>query len=385
MSLPEAAELRDLLAIEPPLGVLSAYVHVDHADRGERWRIALSEAVSRAVTMAEQERNDHEFRVALRATQERLMRRFPANGRPPDGRGHVGLLEIQVRDGGERWWTSTAYPREPAFAVVGRRPHLQPLVEMLDEHRRRGVVAVTGERARLLEWGEAQLTELEAREIPKGGESRERKAPRNYDIPSGQAPTSSGRDQYEQHLDQHRRGFVGEIAGEVADVAERRGWGEILCFGEAKYVSEFEARLGPARIAYTEEKNLIPMPKEEIAERLAVLTGKLNRRRELALLEQAEQAALAGGRGSLGLAETAQALAAGRVDHLLIAGSTLPPDAADTVSAALGSGGVAVASLPAGELLIQRALETGAAITPVEGEAAEKLGARGGAAALLRH
>jgi hypothetical protein len=41
--------------------------------------------------------------------------------------------------------------------------------------------------------------------------------------------------------------------------------------------------------------------------------------------------------------------------------------------------------VPPGELLIERALLTGAAITPVEDEAAERLAERDGVAAILRY
>jgi hypothetical protein len=383
MSLPEPGELRELLSVEPPLGVLSVYVRVDHADRGGGWRLALSDALREALAKSENA-DDHELKVAARATAERVLSRFPANGQPPDGRGHVGLVEVSAEPATERWWSSSATPRGSAVAVVGPRPHLQPLVEMIDDHRRRGVVAVTGERARLLEWEEATLRELGAREILTTGDWRERKAPRNADIPRGQSPTSSGRDLHEQRLDHHRQQFVDEIAREVEATAGERGWGEILCFGESKYLSAFEKQLGSERIAHAEEKNLIPIPEHELAERLEALGEGLNRSRELALIDRAEQAALAGGRGSLGLLETAQALAEGRVDHLLIAGSELPAEPDDALVEVLAREG-ASSALPVGELLIERALETGSAITPVEGEGADRLAERDGAAALLRY
>lgn len=376
MSLPAQDDLRELLGWEPAEGVLSVYVHIDHADRGGGWRIALGDALRETV-------REHGETPELRATADRVLERLGGNGRPPDGRGHLCFAEIGSRQGEDRWFTSSAYPRLEAVAVAAKRPHVQPLVEMLDDHRRRGVVAVTGERARLLEWQEARLDEVDDREILTTGDWRDRKGQRNVDIPSGQAPTSSGRDQHEQRLEDHRRRFVGELADDVADTADERGWSEILCFGEAKYLSELEERLGVERIAYAEEKNLLTIPDHELTERLSALTTKLNRRREITLIERAEEAALAGGRGALGLAETAQALAEGRVEHLLIAAAELPATAPEEVSATLGNG--TVSGQPLGELLIERALQTSAAITPVEEEAAERLAEREGAAAILRY
>lgn len=382
MSLPRSDELRELLGIEPPHGVLSIYLQVDHADRGGGWRIALADALREAVTAAERGA-DRDLTLALKATAERVTGRFAGGGEASVGNGHVGLVEISRQDGEQRWWASAAAPRAKALAVVGARPHLLPLLEMIDDNRCRGVVAVTGERARLLEWEEAALTEIEAREMSAGGDPRERKAPRNADIPAGQAPTSSGRDLYEQRLDDHRRRFVEEVAERVGVVAGERGWGELLCFGDAKYLSELSRRLGPERVAFSAEKNLIPIPEHELTGRLAAPIESCNRKRELQLIARAEEAALAGGRGSLGLSDTAAALSEGRVEHLLIADDQLPPSSPEPVLATLAGG--AEPPLSPGELLIERALATGAAITPVEAEAAERLAERQGVAAILRY
>lgn len=376
MALPAADDLRALLDWQPAGGVLSVYLHVDHADRGGGWRIALADALRDAVRAAGEPAD-------LRATAERVLERLGDGDRPPEARGHVGFVQISADGAEERWFSSSAYPRQAAFAVANRRPHLQPLIEILDDHRRRGVIAVGGEAARMLEWEQGRLTEVGEREILITGDWRERKAPRNVDVPGGQTPTSSGRDQHEQRLEDHRRRFVGEVAEEAAATAARRDWQEVLCFGEAKYLSELERRFGPERISHAEEKNLLTIPEHELAERLDALTERLNRRRELELIDRAEAAALAGDRGSLGLAETAQALAEGRVEHLLIAASELQAELPDEIRDLLGGDGGE--PCPAGELLIERALETSASITPVEDEAAERLRSREGVAAILRY
>ncbi len=381
MSLPQPDQLRGLLALEPPLGVLSVYLHIDPADRRAGWRIALRDALREAITDAG---DDQDRERALRATAERVQDRFKGNGEPPEGRGQVGFVEVSPEPGAEQWWASPAHPRLDAVAVAGRRPYLQPLVEMLDDHRRRGVVAVSGERARLMEWEQGELNELDAREILMTGDWRERKGPRNVDVPHGQATTSSGRDQHEQRLDDHRRRFVDGIATDAATVADRRGWKEIICFAGPKYLHEFESHLGRERIAFAEDKNLIPEPEHAIHERLETIAPKLNRQREMELIDRAEQAAREGGRGSLGLDDTALALAEGRVEHLLIAASELPDDPGEEVSAALASG-VTPGSIATGEMLIERALQTDAAVTTVEGEAADRLAALGAAAAVLRY
>jgi hypothetical protein len=383
MPLPSRDELRRLLDWEPDLGVLSVCLHVDHADRGGGWRIALTDALREA--LAGQEEWEHDLKVAARATADRLLARYGKDERPPDGCGQLGLIEIGREPGREHWWFSEARPREEASVAVAPRPSLGPLVEMLDDHRRRGVVAVTGERARLLEWEEETLSEIADEEILTTGDWRERKAWRPSDPARGQGISSSGRDQHEQRLDHARSRFVGAVADEVDRLADDRGWTEILGFGDGKYLSELEQRLGAGRLVHSENKNLIPAAEADIAARVRELSKGLNRRRELELIERAEQRAMEGGRGALGLQETAQALAQGRVDHLLIDAARLAGEPDESLAGALAIEGSSATGSRTAEVLIQRALATGAGITPVEGEAADRLGAHEGAAALLRY
>lgn len=383
MPLPGRDELRRLLDWEPDLGVLSVCLHVDHADRGGGWRIALADASREA--LAGQEDWDHDVRVAARATSERLLERYGKDERPPDGCGHIGLIEVGREPGREHWWFSKARPREEASVVVAPRPFLGPLVEMLDDHRRRGVVAVTGERARLLEWEEEALSEVADEEMLTTGDWRERKAQRPLDPARGQTPSSSGRDQHEQRLDNARSRFVGAIADEVGRLADERGWTEILGFGDGKYLSELEQRLGAGRLVHSENKNLIPAAEADIAARVRDLSRELNRRRELGLIDRAEERAMEGGRGALGLLETAQALVEGRVEHLLIDAARLSGGPDESLIGALAAEGSPADGTRTAEMLIERALATDAGITPVEDEAADRLADHGGAAALLRY
>lgn len=378
MTLPDQDRIRELLDWEPPHGVLSVYLRVDHGDRGDGWRIALGDAVRDAVREAPAD--GHDRKQALRATAERMLDRFPED-HPPDGRGQVGIVEISREPGREQWWETQAAPRA-TMARIAPRPHLKPLVEMLDEHRPIGVIAVSGEHARLLEWREVELREVSASEILTTGDWREQKAQRPVDPARGQAPSSSGRDQYDARVEDARRRFIDEVAGSVEATRSERGWDQLVAFGEAKYLSELRERLAPTEPDHCEEKNLLTEPERTISERMGELVPQLNRARELALIERVEEAARAGGRGSLGLQETAQALVQGRVEHLLI--DSAGAFSADDLAGALSLGD-ASPDAPPGELMVEHALRTGASVTPVEEEAAAKLDRHGGVAALLRY
>ncbi len=108
---------------------------------------------------------------------------------------------------------------------------------------------------------------------------------------------------------------------------------------------------------------------------------------EAALVERARNAAYAeGGRASLGVAETLEALADARVDHLVFDRDI---DIAERATQNKLFAERFVAELRRGidplELTIEQALETSAKITPVTGRAAEMLREHEGMVALLRY
>ena len=112
---------------------------------------------------------------------------------------------------------------------------------------------------------------------------------------------------------------------------------------------------------------------------------EINRERELKLVETVKESAYSGrARGSLGPQETVEALNQGRVEHLLF----------DAERDYRGQGieqGLAYEAppltdgLPVTELMIERALDTGARVTPLVGDAAAALEEHAGVAALLRY
>jgi hypothetical protein len=376
---PDTESVKDLLDWTPGGGVLSVYLAIDPADRGGGWRIELRDCVAEALAgLADAE---HGMRLAARATEAAVIEGFPENVAPPPGRGHLGFVQLAEKGAREeRWFTTQMAPRRTQ-AAYGPRPYVRPLVELLDEGRRVGVVVISGEFARLLESELGTISELDGMEILMTGDWRERKGPR----PVGQArgvTTSTGRDQHEQRLADNRARFVKGVAGRVREVREQRGWSEIIAFGENEQLSALVEAVGRdgVKVVRTDVLNEEP---ERIGERLREIGPDLNRARELRLIERAEDAAQAGGRGTLGGQETAQALAEGRVQHLLLD--------ADRDMRGLGierafasergdDGGLAP-----GELLVESALRIGAAVTPVAAEAADRLDAHGGVAAILRY
>jgi hypothetical protein len=374
-----ASELAELIRWQPQAGVLSIYLEVDPADRGEGWRIELRNGLAEAIEQAE----EAPLRRALQVTAERMAGRLGEEGYRGEGRARVGFVEVAPKPGHEIWRILHLAPRRTEIRHA-ERPYLRPLLEILDDGAPRGVAVLSAERIRLLQWSLGLIEELEDWGIELFSlDWRERKAQRVSDPARAQWTAASGRDQFAQRLDANRERFLRHVGELVGGRAGRRPWRELLAIGGAEVCRHFADGLGEAVELHRVEGDLIAERPGQIKARVEEALEVLNRSRELALVERALAAAHAeAANGALGPQETLEALAQGRVAHLLI------DTARDYEGAPLELGLAYEASdeqLPLAERMIELALNTSAAVTPVEGAAAERLGEHGGVAALLRY
>ena len=241
---------------------------------------------------------------------------------------------------------------------------------------------VSSERVRLLDWRLGRMEQLHDWELEYfAGDWRERKSQRPRDPAHGEAVSAAGRDQYNQRLEATRERFAHQT-GELARAEAWKGdWRETLVFGDERYVSQFARGFGAAlALRHVDGADLISESIAQIERRVGELVPGLNRERERSLIERIKDAAYSEGRSSMGIQETLQALQEGRVEHLVY-------DAGREYSnASLESLGESGANrLPLIERMIEYAISTGAAITPVEDESAEFLEEQDGVVSLLRY
>jgi hypothetical protein len=356
-----------LLDWRPERGVLSVYVAIDPADRSERWRMELRQQLDSVI---EAEKDKHGRRAALVATAQRIKGHFPDQA-PPTGRCQIGFCEVAER-GDRDVWMAVQMQRDRTEVVDRDGPHLTPLLELLDEGAPVGVLAISSERVRLYEWALGDLTEVddwEAVLFMPGW--RERKAPRSPDPARVQGTSSAGRDQFDQRLDANRERFLEQVGGLVAERADQRRWRRVLAFGDLRHLQRVtEGARRRVEIELADEANLISeRNRGRLLERVERAVEDANRRRELELVEAALNAAhTPAGRGAVGISEIGRSLTEGRVRHLLMDAEAPAPDLSQLE-----------------DHLVEQALRTSAAVTPVEGEAAEALREHGGVAALLRY
>jgi peptide subunit release factor 1 (eRF1) len=364
---PDDATVKQLLEWNPELGVISVYVAIDPADRRESWRVALRDQLKQ---LLDSEEDKHERRRALEATIERIQSRFPEDS-PPSGRCQIGFCEV-ARDEAQDLWFSAQMARDQTEVVYRDGPHLSPLLELLDEGAPVGVVTVSAERVRLYEWSLGTLADVQDWEaVLLMPEWRERKAQSSPDPARVQGSSSSGRDQFDQRLDANRQRFLEQVGGLTAREAKARGWHDVLAFGDAHQVSELADGAGDqVEVELADDVDLIAENDHgRLLDRINEAVDRRNRRRELALVKEAIDAAMSpSGRGATGLSEIESSLTQGRVRHLLLDAESDSRDVRELEDA-----------------LIEAALRTSARVTPVEGEAAEALREHGGVAALLRY
>jgi len=370
--------LRRLIEWRPTFGVLSVYVDVDRGDRSQGWRIELRERL-RAL---EHDTSPHEERRAFEGAAAAVMERFPENGAPPEGRGHVGFVELSEKRPTAVWRSMQMAPRRTEV-LRAPRAFVRPLVELFADGPHVGVVLVSAERVRLLEWSLGAIRQLDDWEITLLSlDWRERKAERSLPGP-GSWTSASGRDQFDQRLDANRERFLHEIGSRVSDEHSKRKWRHILAFGNDEHPHELAAGMsaGADRL-HVARHDLVSAPEGQVAERVAEEVSRLNTSTALATVHEVEEAIGAEPGTALGPQETLQALAEGRARHLVFDADRdyggPPLEARLTYDD--GTDG-----LPVGERLVELAVSTKADITPVHEEPAEKLEPHDGVAALLRY
>jgi peptide subunit release factor 1 (eRF1) len=279
--------------------------------------------------------------------------------------------------------------------VLHDTAYVRPLVAAHDEGREAGVLIVSRAGARVLRWSVGEVEEL----ATHGFEVSEDILADEKSGPSPANPTDPhhgyvNKERFEDRIDVNHQRFLKDVAEDVLGHAKEHGWDRLVLSGPPK-VRESAKELLPTgnglRVIVADQAWEDDAP-HEIADHAWPLLRSVHRERERALVDQALERALAGGAGAVGLRHVTQALNAGRVDHLLYDAESVQEGyrAEDGTLHARVEGFAAQTDQTFTrepflvERMIERAIETSAAVTPVAPEATDALGAHEGVAALLR-
>ncbi|HEX5619720.1 MAG TPA: hypothetical protein VFX51_14960, partial [Solirubrobacteraceae bacterium] len=365
-----SAALRDLIRDEDPLGVVSIYVDMpaDGADR--RAEIVLKNQLADLERRVDSEGSLRRGE-ALRSAIERVMPTIERLLDPrTSGRGGAAFSPLSTS---EVTFLTAPMPL-PSRVVLDSRPFVQPLLELLDEGRPAGVVLVSAHAAELLDWRFGDLRPLA-------------RVTREFADDGGERPGPVVDERSRREREQQMR-WMEQLAAEVLHLADEQDWGRIVISGDERLTRPLLDAL-PTRlrdVALLDPRHLQsdhPALAMDIAERLRQDRAGRN----VDLSRRVRAAALGAQRGALGLSEVVAALNEGRVEHVIY-------DSARRYTGGIGPDGALFADgeqLGLGteeprllERIVERALDTGARVTPLDGSAAGRLADADGIAALLR-
>jgi hypothetical protein len=378
-------DLKTLLALSrrtDPVGVLSVYLDA----RPGAVRASSIDIKNRLAELERRLGADDSSAPARTAHHPRLETEIERLTDPEaPGRGRV--LFVAIEDG---WVTrvSTQLPL-PNRVVLDRAPFIHPLLELLDEGGPAGVVLASRTKARLLEWRLGELTPLLELRAEVIAPRHERSGPVGS-RPTSRFGTPTGAQRNARERSQAIR-FIERVATGAARLAHDRGWERLMISAGEHQTDSLVRALPPALratavrdprvLAWVDSVSL----EEMVTERLRAAHGEAER----GLIAQALEQAQGAGAAALGLSEVVGALNQARVAHLIYdpliryRGSvghdgSLYADG----ETALSIGSIADERLT--ERIVERALETGARVTPVEGAAGDGLAEASGIAAVLR-
>ncbi|HKX68189.1 MAG TPA: hypothetical protein VJN29_13300 [Intrasporangium sp.] len=378
--------LRDLVQRTDELGVLSVYVNADvrHDPNLQAAGIDLKNRFRELQRRVTEEAGDQSRAVA--AALERLWPELESLASPREsGRSRFAFAAL-----GSGWVQrfESAMPVSPRL-VLDDGPFLHPLLEQLDEGRTAGVVIVSGDNAQLLEWrlGTLELVRRLEQEYVEAPHERSGQLgggpPGQYHSPKREQQKDRARDRAERFLD--------EAAIVAAGLAEERRWERILVSGGDRWTGPMVERFPQSlrHKVFPDARVLTGLDDGTLASTVTELVHDQHNERERQLVERVRDVG-GSGAAALGLSEVAQALNAGRVDHLVYDPEVRYVGSVGAEGELYGDDEVA----PGGregrpeprltERLVERALTTGARVSPVEGAADGALQDAGGIAALLR-
>jgi peptide subunit release factor 1 (eRF1) len=385
--------IRDLLGFSDPAGVLSFYVGNTPQKAADRQPTA-----------------PIEIRNQLKQLTADLAARDPDRGKAVERRlGKLStamdtLLDPKAPGRGRALFVGVEAGRTESVAlqipfrdrvVLHDSAYVRPLVAAHDEGREAGVLVVSRAGARVLQWSVGEVAELASHvfEVADDVVAREKAGPSPAN-PSDPHHGYVNKERFEDRIDVNHQRFLKEVAEDVAAHASRHGWDRLVLSGPPKVrevAKELLHGLNGVRVLVADQA-WEDAPPHVIAEHAWPLLRSVHRDRERELVAAARERALSGGAGALGLRNVVAALNAGRVEHLLYdhdlahdgyvaSDGTLHP----RVEGYAAQSDMEFTREPLFvERMIERAIATSAAVTPIEPEATDGLAEHEGTAALLR-
>lgn len=373
--------LTELLAVEDPVGVLTVTAGLDPRQMadGPTAPGEIRAGLDRAVEDADDPRAARRAVDRLRPRIDELL--------DPRAHGRGRLLVAGLGNG--KLHEAHLQVALPTEVHLDDAPVLRRVLEVADEHRPAGVLLLHAQEALLLatELGEHEPVRSWAVELGDQVFGAEFYGP-SPAVPGMSGRGATHREARADRVQANRDRFLDDVADDVRTLVEEHGWNRLVLVGPAHERDVVAKDLdGVSGLQVLQLKQVVGGAAHEVLDQVHRVISEAHREYEHDLVRRAVDAALSGGTGAVGPVDVARALTEGRVHHLLLS--------PDVDAAGLVDGDVLMAAddpRASGRLndprfvhrMIERALATDAAVTPVEGPAAELLDEHGELAALLR-
>ena len=311
----------------------------------------------------------------------------------PKGHGRGRALFVAVSDGRTERIALQMPFRERV--ILHDSPYVRPLVAAIDEGRPAGIIVGHRKGTRLLEWKYGEVEQLSSRAFElTDAQLADIKSGPSANNPQHPGSGNVNRESFESRVDENLHRFLKTSATETTETSEKRHWDRLVVAGPAKIRQELRDLLtvnNGTRVLVAEHTWEEAAPHEIAAQAWPILRS-VHEEREQQLIDQALDRALSGGAGAVGMRNVLNALNKGRVAHLLF-DNELTVDGYSTQDGSLYAqvGGPAA---QAGfemhhepllvERMVEKVIEMGGSVTPVEGDAAKRLAEHEGVSALLR-
>lgn len=355
----------------PEASILSLYVNVDQSNAANLNRGFETEVESLLRKMPDShsapENNRPEFEAECRKVLEFLSEYTPKGK----------ALVIFSGSGRDLWWQRDLQVSLATSARWSATPWVRPLLEVIEDHDRFGVVLIDKHHARVLT--------VDATGVQQHFEA-------SSDVPNKHATTGTDHMMSQGQMDRdhtnHLRAHARRVAEELAVLVDRMRLTRVVIGGPVEATSTFSSEL-PKRLEQM-IIGTISAPVDATGERLLSELRDIQRKAEhedeAKIVDSMITAAMKGERAVLGISETLAAIQEGRVYRLVVARDYRAEGQECSACRVLVADGLERCSFCGGKLeavldLINRAshrvIEQAGKVQMVSGEAADKLAATG--------
>lgn len=295
--------------------ILSIYLNVDptlpeNQATQPAYRIWLKNALDELVPRLDNSKSERQQRLALSQMAAKITTRF-VDFRP-QGKG-VALFAA------EDFWQQFDLPMPISNNIHYGRPDVVPLLWLLDEYQRYGIVQVDHRRVELLtaflgrpETKDEMRLELDTSDWPR--------TVMIHNVGNGlKATAGTNRDVFEDRVDEQVRGFWREAVAKISTWMEEADLDRLIIGGDEEAVSGLREALPETAGKYVVGTLSLPFYENDAAtlERVAPIAIEVERKHEKELAEQVVNYTLAGNRGALGVTDVLDALQQGRAQTVV--------------------------------------------------------------------